>query len=109
MRSTYRDKSNGTITFNANDNDNGTPSTGNGLAQPGNIPYSWIRTSTGVYQYYLPPGITALLVVSAAQGLVQRFAAQVLSAGGFTITVDYSTSPSNYGRSWTCTAIDRRS
>jgi hypothetical protein len=86
---------------------------GAGLAQPGNIPYSFSRVSTGLYRYTFDSSIVPTSVVAGVAQSVNCFAlvGSAPAAGTFDVTtMSVGTTPAatNAWHSASVTAIDNR-
>jgi hypothetical protein len=107
MRSTQRDITAYAI-FSASVLD---AASGFGLAQPGNIPFTFTRTATGIYVYNFSPRLRALSgsISHQSGGVNNEATLDSFAAGSFRAIMGQSTgSLFNFNHSWTITARDGR-
>jgi hypothetical protein len=105
MRTAQRDQG-GTITFAGYAVDGPTAS---GVAQPGAIPFTVVRTSAGAYTVRFDPRITVLAVQMTATSNFQFAAGGTPGPGGFSVVLlDANGTVGNVNFSFTCTALDKR-
>lgn len=106
MRSTYRDHG-GTITFNGAFAD---AASGSGLAQPGGIPFVFVRQSAGIYIVNIDPAILPIAGQATTDGSVSTYAqADSFQAGLFRLVSRNDTgTPTNGNMRFAVTARDGR-
>jgi len=107
MRSTSKDSGDKSkyITFSA---DVGDAASGSGLAQPGNIPFSFVRISTGVYNYTLLKDSLTIQAITCSINAANSNMSSVgnLAPTTFSIITMNNGPVANSRHSWTCTAFD---
>jgi len=83
---------------------------GFGVAQPGAVPFTFTRTSAGIYQVNFDTRLRAVSGVATTDTVTRAAAMYGFGAGSFTITrfTTNAGAPENGGSSFTCTAIDKR-
>jgi hypothetical protein len=105
MRTAQRDQG-GTTTFGAVVSD--APS-GSGVAQPGSVPFTFIRTGPGVYTYKLDPRINVLDATASAVGAslatVPDWGSGRLQINTYLPTTGAANSTAHH---WIATAMDKR-
>lgn len=105
MRTTQRDQG-GTSTFSASFTD--APS-GSGIAQPGGVPFTFIRAQTGVYDIRFDTALSMVNVTASPNALtVNGVTVQLNPPGSFRVYTLLNNVATNGGAFWTCTALDKR-
>lgn len=106
MRSTQADAPGRTITFAGVFTD---AATGSGVAQPGSIPYTFIRTNSA-YQFFFDTRLRALSATALVDNTARAMSSAGLGAGTFTIIrfLTGSGAAEAGGSTFSCTALDRR-
>lgn len=106
MRTTQRDQG-GMTTFSASIVD---AASGSGIAQPGGIPFRWVQSVTGQYNYNFDLRLTPVaMTVSQALGNLNAGTTN-LGPGQFQVATTLANTGAAYSGAhrWTCTAIDKR-